>query len=430
MVTHDVTDFDALAAQVAISKLEPGTVMIQSPRSARAVRDFLALHKDRFDLRLAEDLDLTQVERLVVVDVRRASRLRFISALLDRKRSGEQDIEIVVVDHHGEAEDEIPADRVLIEPVGAVTTLLVERLRAEQVSLDPVEATLLALGIYADTGSLTYRGTTARDIESAAWLAARGCSFDMVRRYLDAPMGQWQRQALARLLGSVGVATVRGARIGIATLVTDKRTNGLEEVVTKALSLHGLDALFGVFLRGSRVHVIGQARVPYLDIGEVMAALGGDGHVSAGSAVLEHDDADRARLDLLAALEAHAPRPRRVRHVMTTPVRTLDAALDMETAGERFLEWEVSGAPVVRDGEMVGIVSRRDLEDARRAGHLDRPVTGCMASRVESVGPDASIEEALDKVARADVGRLPVLERGHLLGITTRSDLLRHLYPG
>ena len=429
VVTHDSADLDALASQVAVQRLRPGAVLLRPPMLSAQVRDFLALHKERFTLHAPDELSMERVQELVVVDVRRATRLAGIEPLLERMVREPGAVQVTVYDHHEPADDDIGADELNIEPLGAAVTLLVERIQSAGLLIDPVEATLYALGIYADTGALTYAATTPRDVAAVAWLATRGFSFSVVRRYLDAPLDQWQRHALASLLGDVGVVTIRGVRVGIATVQMDKRARGLAEVVTKALSLHGLDALFALFHRGKTAHSAARARVPYVDVGEVLAALGGGGHGAAGAAILEYGDTARARLELLSALETSAPRPVRVRHVMSSPVRTLDPTFSLAQAAERLARWEVSGAPVVRDGDMAGIISRRDIEAARRDGRLKLPVTSCMSCGVHSVGPDETIEGALALMTAEDVGRLPVREAGNLIGITTRSDLLRHLYP-
>lgn len=80
------------------------------------------------------------------------------------------------------------------------------------------------------------------------------------------------------------------------------------------------------------------------------------------------------------------------------------------------------------DGRLAGIVSRRDIAlaparapDARRIGDLAR----CPAIVTYD---DATLRDAADEMVRHDIGRLPVVSRtapSHLLGIVTRSDLLR-----
>ena len=84
--------------------------------------------------------------------------------------------------------------------------------------------------------------------------------------------------------------------------------------------------------------------------------------------------------------------------------------------------------PVVKEGELIGIVSRSDLERAERDGRLALPVSGFMTHKVHSVGADEAPERALELMQKHDVGRLPVLQGGRLVGIVTRSDLRRMLY--
>ena len=84
---------------------------------------------------------------------------------------------ITVVDHHVESNTDIPeAEDYVVDNVGSVTTLIVEKLRKERVDVTPPEATLLALGIHADTGSLCFDSTTPRDATALAWAMRNGAS--------------------------------------------------------------------------------------------------------------------------------------------------------------------------------------------------------------------------------------------------------------
>ena len=61
----------------------------------------------------------------------------------------------------------------MVRPYGATTTLLMELIRARELPVTPFEATLFLLGIYEDTGCLTFASTTPEDAEAVAWSSDR-----------------------------------------------------------------------------------------------------------------------------------------------------------------------------------------------------------------------------------------------------------------
>ncbi len=429
IVTHANADFDALASKVAASRVYPGAVMVRGKTVSRGVRDFLALHKDRFEQVPVEDLDLDAVERVIIVDVRRASRLRDYGPLLERMRDPPPGFEVHVYDHHGPSADDVQATHEVVEPIGSATTLLVERLRERGAALDSVEATLLALGIHADTGSLTFPSATARDADAVAWLMGLGARTEVVQRYLREPFSGEHLEVLVEVLRQVRTLTCGHVPIGLAAIALPERVDRLAEVVSHALSLLGHAAVIGVFGYGERVQAIGRSQVPWVDIGELMQAMGGGGHAGAGSALLKKVTVDEVRARLVAWFEEHPPRPSRVRDVMTRVVQTCEADLPLEQAGRMLEGLGVSGLPVLKDGALVGVISRRDVAAAGKDGRLHLPVSSCMAHPVVTADCGDTLEEALDKMVDKDIGRLPVVEGGRLQGILSRTDLLRFLYP-
>jgi CBS domain-containing protein/anti-sigma regulatory factor (Ser/Thr protein kinase) len=89
---------------------------------------------------------------------------------------------------------------------------------------------------------------------------------------------------------------------------------------------------------------------------------------------------------------------------------------------------KVSGAPVLRDDELVGIISIEDLIKALEAGEIDATVGQKMTADVHTVFADETIIQAVNKFARFGFGRLPVVNRqGKLVGMLTQGDVVRGL---
>jgi acetoin utilization protein AcuB len=122
---------------------------------------------------------------------------------------------------------------------------------------------------------------------------------------------------------------------------------------------------------------------------------------------------------------------------MTPNPVTVDASSSIRTVIRKLFELDVRHLPIVDDGQMVGIVSDRDLrevtsrllaEGVTDVGRiLDSPVADLMSSDVVSVGPESELAEAADLMIERKIGALPVVAPGtdRLVGIVSYVDILR-----
>lgn len=130
----------------------------------------------------------------------------------------------------------------------------------------------------------------------------------------------------------------------------------------------------------------------------------------------------------------------RVRDVMTNLVLTVRPEDEIRQVAKRLLASRISGAPVVEEGRLVGIVSETDLvkmySALRRNVSLADPdqrtdtalVGDVMTTRVVSITPDATVWEAASLIDRHAVRRLPVVdEDGFVVGVVARADLVRYM---
>ena len=114
----------------------------------------------------------------------------------------------------------------------------------------------------------------------------------------------------------------------------------------------------------------------------------------------------------------------RIHEVMTKNVRCLPPDIQMEDALNIFQKERFSGAPVISDGNLVGLISIEDLIHALRDGNLNARVQEYMTTKLVFVHEYDPVIEALKTFSRTNFGRLPVLDKQeNLVGIITKGDI-------
>ena len=423
ILSHIQSDFDALAATVAASKLYPGALPVLQNTLDPAVRELVATHKDILGLRHLNEIDPAAVRRVIVVDTRSAARLGEIYPSLDRPG-----VDWVVYDHHPRADDELPPSPGRRELVGAATSLIVEALAERDTPVTPLEATVMALGIYADTGRLTFPGTTPLDMRAAAWLLERGADLALIGDYVEADLNEAQRGLLDALLQGVEHRVIQGHAVLVAGGRTDDYVGGVATVAHKLLALFDADVIVVVAELGpKRTQFVARTRLE-MDLRVVLAPWEPRGHpraVSAHTKGLPFADGVAA---VWAAIAGAVPPEPSAGDLMSCPVRTIGPDAPVAAARAALLDHGHSALVVLDQGRLTGIVSRRDLDRAARHGLGEVSVREVMTRRVLTVGPEAPLSVIEARFVEHDIGRVPVMRGDALVGIVTRQDVLRAKY--
>ncbi len=114
----------------------------------------------------------------------------------------------------------------------------------------------------------------------------------------------------------------------------------------------------------------------------------------------------------------------RVRDVMSTHVKTLDATATVADARRRLDHDGHNAFPIVdAEAHCLAIVARTDVLDSKEPDHA--PALECASTHVVSVAPSDSLVAALGLLLSEGIGHLPVVEDGRLVGMCTRTDILR-----
>lgn len=138
-----------------------------------------------------------------------------------------------------------------------------------------------------------------------------------------------------------------------------------------------------------------------------------------GRVVTDQDAKDISRVEELAY-------DLRIADVMTPNVFTVSPESRMADVLELLRTAQISGAPVVSEGQLVGIVSLEDLIRSMVVMDLQAPISRYMSSSVISVKSYDPLIEAIESFTRYRVGRLPVIdEKGDLVGMITKGDVTR-----
>jgi tRNA nucleotidyltransferase (CCA-adding enzyme) len=420
VVGHANPDFDAYAAMIAATKLYNGAKAVYLGSQNANVREFHNLHEEFLDFIDVRAIDPDAIERVIMVDTRDPGRVGEVGDIV--RRPG---IEVVVYDHHPRSEGDLRVADDRSMDVGAVTSILVHEIRQRGIAVTPLEASAMLLGIHEDTGSLTYPNTTAYDAEAVVFLMSAGADLEVVARFLARALTQGQRELLEAVLDSLEVWDVHGQQIAVGVAVADVYVDSASVLTHYICEDLGYRVALAVVRMPERLHVVGRSRVAEIDMGAVLGHLGGGGHPQAASAALKEGTAEEALLRLRDALELEVPPPLRARDIMSAPVRTITSQTTMAQAGRLMATWGHGGLPVVDDDELVGLVTRKDVDKASRHGLDHAPVTGFMARQPHVVTPDADLGELERLLVRTGIGRVPVLSDGELTGIVTRKDLLR-----
>jgi tRNA nucleotidyltransferase (CCA-adding enzyme) len=423
-------DFDSLGAQLAVTKLYPAARMVLGTPVFGNVRTFLTLYRSSLPIVQMKYVDRSRLTRIHVVDCQNAERLDAGCRellLSDKKR-----VEYLVFDHHGIDPNglaELAAPGSIIEPVGAATTLLVERIKKQRIKLTPFEATVMALGIYEDTGCLTYVGTTERDCLAVAHLLKCGADLHHVNEYIHPKLGDEHAQLLQEMVKSCRSLTLEGVRIVVATARIEDFLPELAGLTRKLMEIESAGAAFTAVYMRDRVHVVGRSDTASVDVRSVVRLFGGDGHHGAGSAVVKTENLEEVSTRIISCLESSVSPEKTAAEIMTSPVRTVPPTVSMDEASRIMIRYGQDGLVVTDEGKVVGVVSRRDIDQAthHRLGHA--PVNGFMSRPVLSIQPRTPLSKIQETMVKEDIGRLPVLDEDEqLVGLVSRSDVLRILY--
>jgi tRNA nucleotidyltransferase (CCA-adding enzyme) len=434
IATHIGADFDAFASMLAAKKLHRGAQLFFPGSREESLRRMLELGLVEFEELRQRQIDPAEIERVILCDSRQRRRIGVLAEWL-AARPG---IEVTAYDHHPASDDDLELAGGIVDPgVGATSTLMTEALRGEGLRVSPMEATLLLMGIYEDTGSLTYASTSPRDFAAASWLLEQGGDLAAVRRWAVYRLDSVHLDVLHRMTRQIELVRIRGHRVGLVALELGEFVDELAPLVSRCVELFELPLLFALFGDGDHVTLIARGDAPGVDLGKLAEAFGGGGHPTAAAARVAGRTALEVREEVLVLLGRELPQAARAADLAIRDFVVLAAGTTVARAKEELIERRVNSAPVSRPGfppepgsPLAGAVSRQLLDAALQHGLGERPVERVMETDLEWIEPDAPAEEVGRRMLTRHPRFVLVGDRasGRAQGLVARMQVLHHLH--
>jgi tRNA nucleotidyltransferase (CCA-adding enzyme) len=424
ITTHVNADFDTIGSMLAAHKLYPEAVCVLPGSQEESVKGFLVQSAFySLPMRKPREIDMEKVRRLVLVDIRNSSRIGPFGEL-----AGKPGVELHIYDHHPDEASDLKGTVEVIRRVGSTTTIFVQILKERGIPISADEATVMMLGIYEDTGSLIFPSTTVDDYLAAAHLLSCGGRLAEVSDILARDMTTEQVSLLYDLIQGSRSYTIHGVELVIAEARREEYMGDLALLVHKLRDMEAANVLFVLCQMGDRVVMVGRSRKPEVDAGAVMREFGGGGHAYAASASVKGATIFQVRERVLRVLAERIIPYRTAADLMVSPPRTVDADSTIYDVHRVLARSGLNAVPVMRGKEVVGILTRQVVEKASYHGLGEETAEEYMNGDFEVVCTDDGIERIQEVIIGKNQRLVPVVQGKELVGIITRTGLLRFLY--
>ncbi len=425
ITTHMNADFDALGSLVAAKKFYPDSRLLLPGSQEEPVRELLSLAKDLVAVETEKDCRLDDIDRLIIVDTRHKHRIGIAGGLVDKG------VEVHIYDHHPRMKGDIVADQDTYEEVGATVTILSELIKKKRLKLSHLEATIMLIGIYEETNSLTYRSTTRQDVDAVSFLLSRGANLSMASSYINRELGKGELSLLTRLIHSTERLEIKGVSVSMIELDRSDYVSDMGVIIQKLIDIENIPVLF-VLINSpkKRVDIIARSKVLAVDVNKVLSRFGGGGHPGAASAKIKGEDISLVKLRLIDSIKSYIRVKICAKDIMSKSVKTLRPNTRIYEAKRVMLDEKVSAMPVTEKGNVVGVMSMEGVNKAIKRSFGHSRIRGYMTRQPVTAKPDTPMHVIQKIVIENDVGVIPVVSSRRIVGAISRTQVLKNVHEG
>ncbi|MGM9991793.1 MAG: CBS domain-containing protein [Candidatus Bruticola sp.] len=424
ILSHSRADFGALASLILARHLYPQGHIYLIGRAEPRTREFIVQNSKRLNVHFEEEYHNEPVELVVLVGVREPHRLGKFSDLVTQPY-----VPVHIYDNHQATHQSIMGDFEFIEENGSSVTVLRRVLQQKKIDVSTFEATLSLLGLYEDTGSLTYSSTTCEDFLTAAYMLKVGGRLEAVSILSQRRLSSEQKSLVEQLLCSASYCKIAGRQCLFVAAQIDYHLDDLSSVADQIMEVENPEVLFCVINMAKRSYIVARSLPASIDVFAILHELGGAGHATSAFACVKLHSLDKLIEEIKNIAESRAPRLLVAQDIMSAPVEGLDTEehLTVAQAAEKLQKMSHSAVCACRGRQYIGMLSRADIDKALLHGLQNESAETYINQDCTAVAPDTPISEVRRILAENSLGCAPVLDNGKLIGIVSKIDILRAL---
>lgn len=141
-------------------------------------------------------------------------------------------------------------------------------------------------------------------------------------------------------------------------------------------------------------------------------------------------------VDIFRGMNMEKVPRKKLNEIMTRDVITCSNKDPVSRVWMRMKDTGLSGFPVLKNGELVGMVTRRNIikagyariereDDHGTRSTMSPPVEKIMSTPAYTLSDEATLEEAIQAFMKLDIGRISITNNGKLIGIVDRNDIIK-----
>ncbi len=449
---HSNADWDALASMTALCHLYPDAALLFPGSMTGHITQFYQDHiQGHYPTLHAKEIENHPIKTLIIADTANFSRIPALHSWLEHNKP-----EIHIWDHHlenltenegqekAEKEDKnneayahlsdlvLPDGKFIatfsrIEPLGATSSLICEAMQERGIAPGPTLATLLGLGIYADTGNFLYTTTTKRDLDAAAWLLEKDMDLKLVQSLLEEVYTPCQVHALHTLLENAEVHSIGQYTVSISTLLTENFISNLSKIAQDLINIQQSSALFILATMKDKLMLVARSLDESVNVSQVCKFFGGGGHPSAAFASIQDKMPKEVIETILQQMYAQIHTNKTAKDLMTSPAICLEEHTPMKQAELIMSRYGLKAAPVVVSGTRYcsGYIDYQTADRAVKHGLRDVRVSEYMQRSIYTSTKNGSLNALFDIILAERQRLVPIVDKCNtVLGVVTRTDLL------